>query len=216
MTTLTLHLRAHRIGQIRDVHIYRFISEHTIEESIFRKANQKRSLDDIVIQKGEFDWRTIFEETAAGDGGAEVLLNPLLSRALEEEEEEEDARAARIAAREEAVIAGEEKAEFEEVVPAHGAEVAATTAATVIGKTTSETRTPAIGTPKTPLVRFEFEDGSLPPDHDQYHDQDQDQDQAQHGPDDEQQQPEEEGGSVVDYMLKWVEGDWEFFVGWKL
>ncbi|EMD30670.1 hypothetical protein CERSUDRAFT_40929, partial [Gelatoporia subvermispora B] len=36
--------RAHRIGQIRDVHIYRFVSQHTVEEALLRKANQKRSL----------------------------------------------------------------------------------------------------------------------------------------------------------------------------
>ncbi|KAL7310692.1 swr1 complex component, variant 2 [Mucor circinelloides] len=34
--------RAHRIGQTRDVHIYRFVTEFTIEENIFKKANQKR------------------------------------------------------------------------------------------------------------------------------------------------------------------------------
>ncbi|KAI8808723.1 SNF2 family N-terminal domain-containing protein [Cladochytrium replicatum] len=46
--------RAHRIGQTRDVHIYRLISEHTIEENMLRKANQKRRLDNIVISGGEF------------------------------------------------------------------------------------------------------------------------------------------------------------------
>ena len=46
--------RCHRIGQTRDVHIYRLISEHTIEANILRKANQKRMLDDVVIQEGEF------------------------------------------------------------------------------------------------------------------------------------------------------------------
>ncbi|OAD78628.1 hypothetical protein PHYBLDRAFT_107969 [Phycomyces blakesleeanus NRRL 1555(-)] len=34
--------RTHRIGQTRDVHIYRFVTEFTIEENIFKKANQKR------------------------------------------------------------------------------------------------------------------------------------------------------------------------------
>lgn len=34
--------RTHRIGQTRDVHIYRFVTEYTIEENIFKKANQKR------------------------------------------------------------------------------------------------------------------------------------------------------------------------------
>lgn len=36
------------------MHIYRFVCEHTIEDSILRKSNQKRKLDDVVIQKGQF------------------------------------------------------------------------------------------------------------------------------------------------------------------
>lgn len=47
--------RAHRIGQTRQVHIYRLVSEATIEENILRKANQKRLLDSVVIQSGQFD-----------------------------------------------------------------------------------------------------------------------------------------------------------------
>ncbi|CAI5758017.1 unnamed protein product [Candida verbasci] len=46
--------RCHRIGQVRDVHIYRFVSEFTIESNIIKKANQKRQLDNVVIQEGEF------------------------------------------------------------------------------------------------------------------------------------------------------------------
>jgi SNF2 family DNA or RNA helicase len=47
--------RCHRIGQTREVHIYRLISESTIEENILRKANQKRTLDDLVIQSGSYN-----------------------------------------------------------------------------------------------------------------------------------------------------------------
>nr|GEV50192.1 protein photoperiod-independent early flowering 1 isoform X1 [Tanacetum cinerariifolium] len=47
--------RCHRIGQTREVHIYRLISEHTIEENILKKAKQKRALDDLVIQSGEYN-----------------------------------------------------------------------------------------------------------------------------------------------------------------
>ena len=43
--------RCHRIGQVRDVHIYRLISESTIEENIFVKQLQKRKLDDVVIDR---------------------------------------------------------------------------------------------------------------------------------------------------------------------
>ena len=46
--------RCHRIGQTRDVHIYRLISERTIEENILKKANQKRMLGDIAIEGGNF------------------------------------------------------------------------------------------------------------------------------------------------------------------
>ncbi|GAB7344319.1 hypothetical protein MBLNU457_2184t1 [Dothideomycetes sp. NU457] len=46
--------RAHRIGQTRDVHIYKLVSEHTIEVNILKKSNQKRMLDEVVIQEGEF------------------------------------------------------------------------------------------------------------------------------------------------------------------
>lgn len=46
--------RCHRIGQTRDVHIYRFVSEYTIESNILRKATQKQILDNVVIQEGDF------------------------------------------------------------------------------------------------------------------------------------------------------------------
>ena len=47
--------RCHRIGQTREVHIYRLISEGTIEESILQKAVQKRELDNMAIQLGNFN-----------------------------------------------------------------------------------------------------------------------------------------------------------------
>ncbi|XP_041028492.1 protein PHOTOPERIOD-INDEPENDENT EARLY FLOWERING 1-like isoform X2 [Juglans microcarpa x Juglans regia] len=47
--------RCHRIGQTREVHIYRLISELTIEENILKKANKKRALDDLVIQSGGYN-----------------------------------------------------------------------------------------------------------------------------------------------------------------
>lgn len=46
--------RAHRIGQTCDVHIYRLVSEHTVEENILKKAQQKRHLDFLVMAEGQF------------------------------------------------------------------------------------------------------------------------------------------------------------------
>ena len=46
--------RAHRIGQVRDVEVYKMVSEKTVEENILRRANQKSLLDQAVIQDGHF------------------------------------------------------------------------------------------------------------------------------------------------------------------
>ncbi|KDN47882.1 hypothetical protein RSAG8_03302, partial [Rhizoctonia solani AG-8 WAC10335] len=81
--------RAHRIGQTREVSIYRFISKHTVEEAMLRKANQKRLLDDIVIQQGEFDWRQVMVDDVR------------MERALAEVEDKVDADAAKMAMGEE-------------------------------------------------------------------------------------------------------------------
>ncbi|USW53416.1 Putative helicase, P-loop containing nucleoside triphosphate hydrolase, SNF2-like domain superfamily [Septoria linicola] len=46
--------RAHRIGQTKDVEVYKLVSEKTVEENILRRANQKSLLDQAVIQDGHF------------------------------------------------------------------------------------------------------------------------------------------------------------------
>ncbi|KAJ1742426.1 swr1 complex component [Coemansia sp. RSA 989] len=47
--------RCHRIGQLREVHVYRLISKNSVEEAIWRKQCEKRWLDNVVIQQGRFD-----------------------------------------------------------------------------------------------------------------------------------------------------------------
>lgn len=58
--------RCHRIGQTRDVHIYRLVSEKTIEVNILKKANQKRMLSDMAIEGGNFT-TTFFKSTTIKD-----------------------------------------------------------------------------------------------------------------------------------------------------
>ncbi len=52
--------RAHRIGQTRDVHIYRLITESSIEQNILLKAQQKRQLDALVMNEGNFSENSLF------------------------------------------------------------------------------------------------------------------------------------------------------------
>ena len=108
--------RCHRIGQTRDVHIYRFVSEFTIESNILRKANQKRMLDDVVIQEGEFntdymtkDTRDMIDtdEALEQQDEASAAMDRVLatrtgggSRVFEQAEDKEDIDAAKNAQKE--------------------------------------------------------------------------------------------------------------------
>ncbi|KAI6975707.1 chromatin remodelling complex ATPase chain ISW1, partial [Hortaea werneckii] len=44
--------RAHRIGQTKQVHVFRFVTEKAIEEKVLERAAQKLRLDQLVIQQG--------------------------------------------------------------------------------------------------------------------------------------------------------------------
>ncbi|KAI1208943.1 SNF2 family domain-containing protein [Annulohypoxylon truncatum] len=148
--------RCHRIGQTRDVHIYRLVSEHTIEANILRKASQKQMLDDVVIQEGGFttDYfnklsvrdvigATPDEGDVVGDamdrvlGGVENSDQRAVGRVLEQAEDREDVDAAHVAEKE----IQEDEADF--------AEKPATASA-------SGTSSARVGTPVT-------RDGSLAP-----------------------------------------------------
>ncbi|KAF9494191.1 hypothetical protein BDN71DRAFT_1449310 [Pleurotus eryngii] len=155
--------RAHRIGQIRDVHIYRFVSQHTVEEAMLRKANQKRSLDDLVIQKGEFDWRSLFNDESA------------LTRALGEVEDTEDARAADLAAREEVDMEGADADDFGE------------------DREANEIAPPQSGAGKPPGEAHVTCDAPEPPP---------------------EEEGEEEGGTILDYMFDFITADYDFFREW--
>ncbi|PWN20529.1 hypothetical protein BCV69DRAFT_312487 [Microstroma glucosiphilum] len=181
--------RAHRIGQTRDVHIYRFVSKATIEENMLRKADMKRRLDSVVIQGGEFttehlkrgDWRDMLdddgttlagvkvgdaEEGASSDQRAASIPD---ERLLAEAEDEED-RVAAQNARQEMVLEDDTVTDFvrEDVETADGGRVPEA----------------APGTPIEGMDPVVEEDGE-----------------------------EDDGGTVDDYMLRFVERDWGFFGG---
>lgn len=57
--------RAHRIGQTKEVRIFRLISTNSIEENILARANYKLDIDGKVIQAGKFDNRSTEEDREA-------------------------------------------------------------------------------------------------------------------------------------------------------
>lgn len=44
--------RAHRIGQTKQVYVFRFVTENAVEEKVLERAAQKLRLDQLVIQQG--------------------------------------------------------------------------------------------------------------------------------------------------------------------
>jgi SWI/SNF-related matrix-associated actin-dependent regulator of chromatin subfamily A member 5 len=44
--------RAHRIGQQKQVRVFRMITENTVEERVIERAEMKLRLDNLVIQQG--------------------------------------------------------------------------------------------------------------------------------------------------------------------
>ncbi|KAI1778128.1 SWI/SNF family of DNA-dependent ATPase [Hypoxylon cercidicola] len=60
--------RAHRIGQTKQVVVYRFVTENAIEEKVLERAAQKLRLDQLVIQQGRA------HPGAKGPAGKEELL----------------------------------------------------------------------------------------------------------------------------------------------
>jgi helicase SWR1 len=141
---------------------------------MLRKANQKRSLDDLVIQKGEFDWRSLFGDEAA------------LTKALGEFEDSEDAHAAAVAAREEVVMEGADEADFGGDADGDGA-----------------TMVPA-------------DDVGDAPARDEREEVEPDEEGEEAREEDPEEEGEEEGGTTVEYMLSFVNRDYEFFRDWRL
>mmetsp|Transcript_971 Transcript_971/g.2083 ORF Transcript_971/g.2083 Transcript_971/m.2083 type:complete len:1855 (-) Transcript_971:1156-6720(-) len=72
--------RVHRIGQTRKVHIYRLISERSVEENILRKANEKRTLEELVISQADFNTNSFRQRLDVLE-----LVRPLKSDAVSPE-----------------------------------------------------------------------------------------------------------------------------------
>lgn len=104
--------RAHRIGQVRDVEVFKMVSEKTVEENILRRANQKSLLDQAVIQDGCFttDYNTAPKPDTQNEEPDDVSAaidrflsggDKAVAKTIESVEDKEDVQAAQQAQKEE-------------------------------------------------------------------------------------------------------------------
>lgn len=62
--------RAHRIGQTRPVIVYRLATRGTVEQTLLEKADSKRRLEKLVIQKGKF--KSLLDQKTKDDAADEL------------------------------------------------------------------------------------------------------------------------------------------------
>ena len=73
--------RAHRIGQVRPVSVYRLVSKETIEEEILERARNKLMLEFLTIQRGVTDKETQARRTAlVGEPGSSSEISRILKK----------------------------------------------------------------------------------------------------------------------------------------
>lgn len=148
--------RCHRIGQTRDVHIYRFVSEYTIEANILKKSNQKRMLDDVIIQEGEFttdyfnkvsvhdmltDDPALLDSEIEASAAMDLVLGVNdggvpVRKVLEQAEDLEDIAAARTAEKE---MIQTDAADFDEKAFSHSSSYSSATPKTSLPQTPRDT-----------------------------------------------------------------------------
>ncbi|RAK72403.1 putative SNF2 family helicase/ATPase PasG [Aspergillus fijiensis CBS 313.89] len=78
--------RAHRIGQTKPVIVYRLATKGTVEQTLLEKADSKRRLERLVIQKGKF--RSLLDSSASATAGLTQSEIEDLRKALGEDEYE--------------------------------------------------------------------------------------------------------------------------------
>ncbi|KAF9940295.1 hypothetical protein BGZ75_000577 [Mortierella antarctica] len=97
--------RAHRIGQKKQVYVYRFVTENGIEEKVLERAAQKLRLDQLVIQQGHMAHQQktankdelltmiqhgaaeVFQDTAADKSTFDADIDQIIARGQEKTSE---------------------------------------------------------------------------------------------------------------------------------
>ncbi|KAM6902342.1 LOW QUALITY PROTEIN: chromodomain-helicase-DNA-binding protein 1-like [Xenentodon cancila] len=79
---LQAQARAHRIGQKRQVNIYRLVTKGSVEEDIIERAKKKMVLDHLVIQRMDTTGKTVLHTGAAPSGTSAPFNKEELSAIL--------------------------------------------------------------------------------------------------------------------------------------
>ncbi|KAF5153468.1 SNF2 family protein [Theileria parva strain Muguga] len=87
--------RAHRIGQLKPVYVYRLVHQYTIEEKIIERATLKLQLDTAVIQHGRLAQKELLQMVQYGAGhifkaGVEAITDEDLDVILSKGQERAD------------------------------------------------------------------------------------------------------------------------------
>ena len=69
--------RAHRIGQTKQVRVFRIVAESSFEERILLRARQKMLLDGLVMSSGNSDAATVEDSDDVGSLSAQELWSML-------------------------------------------------------------------------------------------------------------------------------------------
>lgn len=183
--------RAHRIGQTREVHIYRLVTRHTVEENMLKKANQKRLLDDVVMQEGNFTTDFLAGKASRGQNDLREMLGEDVYQSLANDGSPSDldnpdprSRATSVATADDREIqnALEQAQDVEDIEAGRGA---------------------------AKEIELEDTDFAIEFAHNDTHGQTQTEVEPRGEADVGFQM--EEGGAVEEYMVRYVEQEWSFF-----
>ncbi|MEQ2207514.1 hypothetical protein XENOCAPTIV_013718, partial [Xenoophorus captivus] len=124
---LQAQARAHRIGQKKQVNIYRLVTKGTVEEDIIERAKKKMVLDHLVIQRMDTTGRTVLDNNS-GNSNSNPFNKEELTAILkfgaedlfkEAEGEESEPQVANFSSMEETTPEFEEKPmrEWDDIIP---------------------------------------------------------------------------------------------------
>lgn len=179
--------RAHRIGQTREVHIYRLVTRHTVEENMLRKANQKRLLDDVVMQEGNFTTDYLTTRALKGKNDLRDMLGEEVYQSLATDGSQPNLETPDVRSRATSMATADER----EVQ--HALEQVQDTEDIEAGREAAK--------------EIELEDTDFATDFNKNDDDG----EERTGDNDDHDYDGPEAGHVDEYMLRFVESDWGFF-----